>query len=123
MLARAGFEVRVAENGTLGIEAFQQWRPHFIWMDLWLSQLSGSEATRRIRQLDGGAEIKIAAISASAYASENDGVIGAGFDDITFKPFRPTEIFLCMARHLGARYSPSEEAGNKLHQQARVRPA
>ncbi len=115
MLTRAGFQVRVAENGALGIEAFQQWRPHFIWMDLWMSQLSGAEATWRIRQLEGGAETKIAGISASAYASELDGVIRAGFDDITFKPFRPKEIFFCMARHLGVRYVSSEAAGNKLH--------
>ena len=123
MLTRAGFQVRVAENGALGIEAFQQWRPHFIWMDLGLPQLSGMEATRRIRQLDGGAEIKIAAITASAYASERDGVMRAGFDDFTFKPFRQTEIFFCMARHLGVRYSSSEGAGNKSHRQAGGRPA
>ena len=123
MLTRAGFQVRVAENGALGIEAFQQWRPHFIWMDLGLPQLSGTEATRRIRQLDGGAEIKIAAITASADASERDGVMRAGFDDFTFKPFRQTEIFFCMARHLGVRYSSSEGAGNKSHRQAGGRPA
>ncbi len=34
MLSRAGFQMRVAENGAQGIEVFQQWRPHFIWMDL-----------------------------------------------------------------------------------------
>ena len=123
MLTRAGFQVRVAENGALGIEAFQQWRPHFIWMDLDLPKLSGTEATRRIRQLDGGAGIKIAAITAAAYASDRDGVIRAGFDDFTFKPFRQTEIFFCMARHLGLRYSSSEEAGNKSHRQAGGRPA
>jgi DNA-binding response OmpR family regulator len=115
MLTRAGFQVRVAENGTLGIEAFQQWRPHFIWMDLGLAQLSGTEATRRIRQLDGGTETKIAAITASASASEREGVRSAGFDDFAFKPFRQTEIFFCMARHLGVRYSSSEESGNKSH--------
>ena len=123
MLTRSGFQVRVAENGALGIEAFQQWRPHFIWMDLGLPQLSGTEATRRIRQLDGGAEIKIAAITAAADASERDGVMRAGFDDFTFKPFRQTEIFFCMARHLGVRYSSSEGAGNKSHRQAGGRPA
>ena len=123
MLTRSGFQVRVAENGALGIEAFQQWRPHFIWMDLGLPQLSGTETTPRIRQLDGGAEVKIAAITASAYASERDGVIRAGFDDFAFKPFRQTEIFFCMARHLGVRYSSSEGAGNKAHAQAGGRPA
>jgi signal transduction histidine kinase/ActR/RegA family two-component response regulator len=123
MLTRAGFQVRVAENGALGIQAFQQWRPHFIWMDLGLPQLSGTESTRRIRQLDGGAEIKIAAITASAYVSERDGLARAGFDDFTFKPFRQTEIFLCMARHLSVRYCSSEGAGNKSHRQAGGRPA
>jgi signal transduction histidine kinase/CheY-like chemotaxis protein len=123
MLTRSGFQVRVAENGTLGIEAFQQWRPHFIWMDLGLPHLSGAEAIRRIRQSDGGAETKIAAITAAAAALERDEAMRAGFDDFSFKPFRQTEIFSCMARHLGVRYSPSEGAGNKSQQQASGRPA
>jgi signal transduction histidine kinase/CheY-like chemotaxis protein len=122
MLTRSGFQVRIAESGTLGIEAFQQWRPHFIWMDLGLPQLSGPEAARRIRQLDGGAETKIAAITAAAAASERDEAMRAGFDDFTFKPFRQTEIFSCMARHLGVRYSSSEREGNKAQQVAEGRP-
>ncbi len=109
-LTRAGFQVRVAENGALGIEAFQHWRPHFIWMDLDLPQLSGAEVTRRIRWLDGGAEVKIAAITAAVDVSERDGLMRAGFDDFTSKPFRQTEIFLCMTRHLGVRYSSSRTA-------------
>jgi CheY-like chemotaxis protein len=122
MLTRAGFPVRVAENGELGIEVFQQWRPHFIWMDLGLPQLSGTEVTRRIRQLDGGADVNIAAITAAADASSREGVMRAGFDDFTSKPFRQTEIFFCMARHLGARYL-SEGGGNKSHRQAGGSPA
>ena len=110
MLARAGFSVRVAENGALGIEVFQEWRPDFIWMDIRMPQMSGTEATRRIRGLEGGAEVKIAAITASAYASDREEVIRAGFDDFTFKPFRPEELFGCMARHLGIRYSSSATA-------------
>jgi CheY-like chemotaxis protein len=120
MLTRAGFQVRVAENGAIGIEVFQQWRPHFIWMDLDLAQLSGTEATRQIRRLDGGADVKIAAITAAADASERDGLMQAGLDDFTSKPFRQTEVFLCMARHLSVRYSSSEGAGNKSHRQAGV---
>jgi signal transduction histidine kinase/CheY-like chemotaxis protein len=123
MLTHSGFQVRVAENGALGVEVFQQWRPHFIWMDLGLPQLSGTETAQRIRQLDGGAEIKIAAITAAADASERDGVIRAGFDDFASKPFRQTEIFLCMARHLPVRYSSSEGVGNKSHREAGGRPA
>ncbi len=122
MLTRSGFQVRIAENGALGIEAFRQWRPHFIWMDLGLPQLSGMEAIRRIRQLEGGAEVKVTALTAAADALELDRVRREGFDDIAFKPFRRTEIFFCMARHLGVRYSSTEGAENKA-QLARGRPA
>jgi signal transduction histidine kinase/CheY-like chemotaxis protein len=123
MLTHSGFQVRVAENGELGIEAFQQWRPHFIWMDMELSQLSGTQATRRIRQLNGGTETKIAAITASGSASTRDGLMSAGFDDLTFKPFRQTDIFSCMARHLGVRYSSSKGPGNQSYMQAGTSPA
>ncbi len=117
MLARAGFQVKIAENGALGIETFRHWGPHFIWMDLDLPQLSGPEAAWRIRRLDGGAETKIAAITAAAGASERDDAMRDGFDDFTYKPFRQTEIFSCMARHLNVRFS-SPEGGNKAQQTA-----
>jgi CheY-like chemotaxis protein len=118
ILTRSGFQVRVAENGALGIEAFQQWRPHFIWMDLDLPELSGTEAAGRIRQLDGGAEIKIAALTAAVYGSRREGVMRAGFDDFAVKPLRRTEILLCMARHLGLHYSSWEAAGTESHHQS-----
>jgi hypothetical protein len=54
---------------------------------------------------------------------ECDEVMRAGFDDCTLKPFRETEIFFCMARHLGMRYSSSEGVGNESHEQAGERPA
>ncbi len=123
MLARSGFQVRVAEDGVMGIEAFQQWQPHFIWMDLGLPQLSGMEVAQRIRRLDGGTEIKIAALTAAVDASERDRVRRASFDDFAFKPFRQTDIFLCMARHLGVRYSSTEGAANKSHRHAGAGPA
>jgi nitrogen-specific signal transduction histidine kinase/CheY-like chemotaxis protein len=118
ILTNCGFQVRVAEDGELGIEAFQQWRPHFIWMDLDLPRLSGMETIRRIRLLDGGTETSIAAITASGSPSAFDGLMRAGFDDLTFKPFRQTNVFSCMARHLGVRYSSSEGTGNQSHLQA-----
>ena len=60
---------------------------------------------------------------AAVDASIRDGVMRAGFDDFAFKPFRQTEIFLCMARHLGVRYSSSEWVGNKSYLQAEGRSA
>jgi signal transduction histidine kinase/DNA-binding NarL/FixJ family response regulator len=107
-LQSAGFQVRVAENGAKGVELFQSWRPDFIWMDLRMPVMNGVEAAKRIRGIEGGSGVKIAAVSASAFAEERSEVLAAGMDDFVRKPFRPAEIFDCMARHLGVRYRRSE---------------
>jgi CheY-like chemotaxis protein len=100
--------VRVATTGRTGIAAFEQWRPHFIWMDLWMPDTNGTDASRRIREIAGGREVKIAAMTASAFAAEREQVLAAGMDDFIRKPYRPHEIFDCMARHLGVRYRQVE---------------
>jgi signal transduction histidine kinase/DNA-binding NarL/FixJ family response regulator len=117
LLQEAGFPVRVAENGAQAIEAFRVWRPHFIWMDLRLPVMGGVETAERIRDLDGGREVKIVAMTASAFASEREEVLAAGFDGFVRKPYRRQEIFTCIARHIGVRYvhEPGpERAGDDL---------
>jgi CheY-like chemotaxis protein len=96
--------VRVAVNGAEGVEMFQGWRPHLIWMDIRMPIMDGLEATRRIRALDGGLEVKIAALTASVFKEERDNVMAAGMDDFIRKPYRAEEIFGCLARQLGVRF-------------------
>jgi signal transduction histidine kinase/CheY-like chemotaxis protein len=110
LLQNAGFRVRVAENGAQGIDLFGTWRPHFIWMDLRMPVMDGVEAARRIRALDGGRDVKIAAVTASVFADQRSEVLAAGLDDFIRKPYGPTEILNCMARHLGVRYRLSKAA-------------
>jgi CheY-like chemotaxis protein len=100
----------VAENGAQGVKEFREWRPQFIWMDLRMPVMDGVEATRRIRACDRGHEVKIAAVTASGYASDRGQILAGGMDDYVRKPYRPAEIFECMARHLGVRYQVSEGA-------------
>lgn len=54
--------------------------------------------------------MKIAAVTASGYASERSEILAAGMDDYIRKPYRPAEVFECMARHLGVRLHASEGA-------------
>ena len=104
ILERAGFEVQIAENGQEGVDLFQQWRPDFIWMDQRMPIMDGIEATRLIRSLPGGQEVKIVALSASVFKKEKDLVLEAGSDDFIRKPYRPSEIFSCISKYLGVRY-------------------
>lgn len=122
MLKRAGFLTRVAQDGARGIEEFRSWRPNFIWMDVHMPGMGGPEATRLIRSMEGGQEVKIAAISASVFASARDEVLAAGMDDFVPKPNHPQEIFACMGRHLGVRYLQMEAARSPREQEDELRP-
>jgi signal transduction histidine kinase/CheY-like chemotaxis protein len=104
MLEVVGFQVRVAENGAAGVEVFQEWRPHLIWMDIRMPILDGLEATRRIRALSGGGDVKIVALTASAFKEDCDTVLAAGMDGLVRKPYRPHELFDCLTRQLGVRF-------------------
>ena len=104
MLETAGLEVRVAENGAAGVEAFESWRPQLIWMDWRMPVMDGLEATQRIRALAGGREVKIVVLSASVLEEEQAQVLAAGADDFLPKPIQFGEIFTCMTRHLGVRF-------------------
>jgi CheY-like chemotaxis protein len=104
LLEDAGFSVKTAETGESGIEVFRTWRPHFIWMDRRLPLMDGLEATRQIRALIGGREVKIAGVSASVFPSERDEMLSAGLDDFVRKPYLPNEVFDCIARQLNVQY-------------------
>jgi CheY-like chemotaxis protein len=103
-LDQVGFRVQEAEDGLQAVERFRRWRPHLIWMDLRLPVMSGLDATRRIRGLEGGSDVKIIALTASAFTSEREEVLAADMDDLLRKACRRTEIFDRMARRLEVRY-------------------
>jgi signal transduction histidine kinase/DNA-binding response OmpR family regulator len=104
LLEDVGFQVRVAENGIKGIEIFQAWLPHLIWMDVRMPVMDGLEATKRIRALDGGRDVKIIALTASVFKEERNNIVAAGMDDFVRKPYHPEELFDCLVKNLGVRF-------------------
>jgi CheY-like chemotaxis protein len=111
VLDGVGFAVRVAEDGAAGVELFRTWRPHFIWMDVRMPVMDGLEATRRIRALDGGRDVKIVALTASVFRDEADEVTAAGMDGLVRKPYQRDEIFDALAHHLGVHFLRAERPG------------
>jgi CheY-like chemotaxis protein len=104
MLERVGFTVREVENGETAIEAFNSWGPHLICIDMRMPVMDGYAATKAIRQLEGGKEVKILAITASVFEEQRDEILSAGCDDQVCKPVQESEIFDAIGRLLGVQY-------------------
>jgi CheY-like chemotaxis protein len=105
LMENVGFPVKVAENGEQALELSQSWRPHLIWMDRRMPVMDGLEATRRIRELPGGKEVKIVAVTASAFMEQRNEMLDAGIDDFLRKPYRFNEIYECLTNQLGVQYT------------------
>lgn len=105
LMKNAGIQVKVANDGKEGIALFQSWHPQLIWMDRRLPVMDGLEATRAIRQLPDGQDVKIIAVTASAFIEQRGEMLQAGMNDFLRKPYREHEIYECMSRNLGVQFS------------------
>lgn len=104
LLNSVGFAVRGVQNGKECIEQWEMWRPHLIWMDLRMPEMNGYEATQHIKRTENGNQTVVIALTASAFEEERTRILAAGCDDFVRKPFRVSDIFEHMAKHLGVRY-------------------
>ena len=114
ILRRAGFESRIAADGREAVAAFESWHPDFIWMDMRMPVMDGYEATRRIRALPGGRQVKIAALTASAFREDRAGILAAGCDDVLPKPLEEGRLFEMMEHLLGARFRYAEGGAGEV---------
>ncbi len=104
LMTDIGVEVKVAENGERCVQLFEEWHPHLIWMDSRMPVIDGKEAARRIRALPGGKDVKIVAVTPSAFREHWQDMLSAGMDEFVRRPYRFYEVYDCMARLLGVKY-------------------
>ncbi len=110
LMQHVGFDVRIAGNGEEALAAFESWHPDFIWMDMRMPVMDGYEATRRIRTLPGGRQVKIAALTASAFREDRADILAAGCDDVLAKPLDEEKLFEIMGQLLGVRFEYADAA-------------
>jgi PAS domain S-box-containing protein len=123
LMTHIGLEARVAENGLECLNLFQEWQPQLIWMDRRMPVMDGVVATQHIRELPGGQEVKIVAVTASVFKEQQQELFDAGMDDFIRKPYRFQEIYDCMAKHLGIQYIYRTDIPTTKAQPIAVTPA
>ncbi|MDD2832489.1 MAG: ATP-binding protein [Methylotenera sp.] len=104
LMTSVGFLVKIADNGAQAVEIYQDWQPHLIWMDRRMPVMDGLEATKHIRALPGGKDVKIIAVTASALIEQRQEILDAGIDDFVLKPYRFNDIYDCLIKHLKVKY-------------------
>jgi len=106
LLEPFGFDLRAAVNGAEGVEMWETWQPHLVWMDMRLPVMDGYEATRQIkaRAEAMGRPAIVVALTASAFEEDREVILAAGCDDFVRKPFRENDIFNVLYHHLGVRF-------------------
>lgn len=101
------FNIKEVTNGKEAVEISDQWKPHLIWMDIRMPVMDGKEATRLIKASDTNGDIKIIALTAHALEDERGEILEAGCDAFIRKPYRDTDIFDALSKHLGIRFAYS----------------
>ena len=104
LLEPLGMEIREASNGQEAVEQCRTWIPDLIWMDIRMPIMDGMEATRIIKASPACAHTKIVALTAHAMEKERLRILEAGCDQFIRKPYRDTEIFHAMTKHLDVHF-------------------
>lgn len=109
MLAPLGFELAEAVDGAAALAEAARFQPDLILMDLRLpGAIDGLAATRRLRQSGSGAQLKIVAVSASAYDLDRRECLAAGCDGFLAKPFREEDLWGMVGSTLGLTWHRAE---------------
>ena len=111
LLHEAGFLVHVVEDGRQAITAFRVWHPDLICMDMRMPVMDGYQATRAIRDLPGGHNVRIVALTASAFLDDRPAILAAGCDEVLVKPFEADELLATLERLLGLCLTRDQAAG------------
>ncbi|MDR1608030.1 MAG: transporter substrate-binding domain-containing protein [Deltaproteobacteria bacterium] len=85
-------QVEICENGLTAIDLVDNGDYDLIFMDHMMPGLDGLETTQRIRQLPGGHNVPIIALTANAVSGVREMFIERGMNDFISKPIDPSKL-------------------------------
>ncbi len=109
LLRPIGFKVVEAVNGREGVEKAGEVAPDLIFMDRYMPEMDGLEASRRIRAFSPPLDVVIIAISAAAFGEDRRKSLDAGCDDFVTKPFNINDVLDKLRRYLNLEWIHEEQ--------------
>ncbi len=106
VLRQEGFESRIVERGDEALEAFREYQPDLVLLDLMLPGKDGIDVCRLIR-----AESGVPIVMLTAKGDTIDVVLGleSGADDYIVKPFMPKELIARIRARVRRAEAPVDE--------------
>ena len=112
VLEGAGYSIKEAENGVLGLQSVAGARPDLVLLDMGLPDMNGLEVLKRVREWS-----RVPVVVLTVQDSEADKVLAldTGADDYVTKPFGSGEL-LARIRAALRRVRPEDEKAFFSHQ-------
>jgi CheY-like chemotaxis protein len=86
-LRAAGYDVRVAADGALALDAARERCPDLVLADVMMPNMDGFELTRRLRQDPRTATVSVIMLTARGLSADKLEGFAIGADDYIVKPF------------------------------------
>lgn len=93
-LEAAGYSVRTAENGQLGLDQIEAEQPDLVVTDLMMPVMDGLEVCRRLRRDFRTAQIPLILLTAKSEVSDKVNAFDLGANDYLVKPHNREEMLL-----------------------------
>jgi two-component system, OmpR family, phosphate regulon response regulator PhoB len=113
-MAKAGFRVSTAGNGSDALKAAREERPDIVILDLMLPGLSGYDILAELRKHEETREVGVILLTAKREEPDRIRGLSLGADDYLTKPFSPQELSLRVSGLLRRLVSPAVSAGSTL---------
>ncbi len=79
-----------ARDGVEAVRLFREYNPHLILMDINMPNMDGYEATKKIHEISS--DVPVLAVTAFAYAEDEQRILGSGFDGYISKPINSKQL-------------------------------
>ncbi|MEO8450940.1 MAG: response regulator, partial [Gemmatimonadota bacterium] len=113
-LAKSGYRVSTAGNGTDALKTAREQRPDVIVLDLMLPGLSGLDVLQELRKHEETRDVGVILLTARREEADRIRGLSLGADDYLTKPFSPQELNLRVAAILRRLSAPSVASGSQI---------